>query len=202
VTRNTMFGAEIMMTKERKFRVKSPLLSLSLLFVIAGCATVPRGLPPAAGISNFDRVNHSLYRGGQPNNLGIQSLKRLGIKTIVNLRMPNVLRVAEETEARANGIIYTNVPMRGLGRPTDMQVAKVLSIIETSPSPVFIHCENGCDRTGIIIACYRIKHDQWTREQALNEARQYGMSSWEVGMKNYVVDFDKTYNSLKKQSTP
>jgi protein tyrosine/serine phosphatase len=104
--------------------------------------------------------------------------------------MTNDVWLAEEGEACAYGMIYTNVPMRGLGRPTDEQVAKVLSIIETFPSPVFIHCKHGCDRTGTIIACYRIKHDQWTSKQALSEASQYGMSRWEVGMKNYVGDFE------------
>lgn len=175
----------------KTIRMKSSLPSLALLIFIVGCATGPRGFPPAEGISNFDKVNNSLYRGGQPNSLGIESLKRVGIKTIVNLRMTNDVRITEEAEALSNGIIYTNVPMRGLGRPTDKQVAKVLSIIETFPSPVFIHCEHGCDRTGTIIACYRIKHDQWTSKQALIEARQYGMSKWEFGMKSYVVDFEK-----------
>jgi len=173
--------------------VKSSLLSLGLLFFVVNCATGPRGFPPTGGIDNYDRVNDSLYRGGQPNNLGIESLKQVGIKTIVNLRMTNDVWVAEESAARANGINYTNVPMSGLARPTDEQVAKVLSIIETFPSPVFIHCRRGCDRTGTIIACYRIKHDQWTSKQALSEAGQYGMSRWAVGMKNYVVDFEKAH---------
>ena len=172
--------------------MKSSTLLLASLLVISGCTTVPRGFLAPDGIGNFDRVNDQLYRGGQPNNLGIARLQQLGIKTIVNLRMPDDVWVAEETEARAKGIIYTNVPMRGLSRPTDDQVATVLSIIETFPSPVFIHCQLGCDRTGTIIACYRIKHDQWTSELALREADQYGMSVWEVGMRQFVRDFAKS----------
>lgn len=174
--------------------MKSSRLTLALLILIAGCTTGPSGFPPTENIRNFGRVNDSLYRGAQPNQLGIESLKRVGVKTIVNLRMTNDVWVAEAAEARANGIIYTNVPMRGLGRPTNQQVANVLSIIETFPSPVFIHCEHGSDRTGIIIACYRIKHDQWTSKQALSEAVEYGMSKWEVGMKKFVVDYEKPYH--------
>ncbi len=109
--------------------------------------------------------------------------------------MTNDVWVAEEAEARANGITYTNVPMRGLGRPADQQVTKVLSIIESFPSPVFIHCEHGCDRTGTIIACYRIKHDHWTSKRALSEAIQHGMSRWEIGMKKYVVAFEESCKS-------
>ena len=163
-----------------------------MAFLIAGCATGPRGFPPRDGITNLDRVNDGLYRGAQPNGLGIASLNRLGVKTIVNLRMTNEAWVAEEAEARKHGLTYTNVPMKGFGCPTDEQVIKVLSIIENFPSPVFIHCQHGCDRTGTIIACYRIKHDGWTSGQALHEARQYGMSGWELGMKNYVISFGKS----------
>lgn len=168
------------------------LLPLFLLFFVIGCAT--RGFPPVNGINNFDRVNNNLYRGGQPDNLGIQNLKNLGIKTVINLRMANDVWVAEESLCMANEIIYINVPMNGLLRPTNEQVYKVLLIIDTFPSPVFIHCEHGCDRTGTIVACYRIKRDHWTSKQALSEAKQYGMSILEFGMKDYIEDFEKNCN--------
>lgn len=144
-----------------------------------------------AGITNFARVNNHLYRGAQPNGDGIKSLARLGVKTIINLRMTNDVWSAEEAEARAAGITYTNVPMSGIGRPTDEQVLKVLSIIETATDPVFVHCQHGADRTGTIIACYRIRHDKWTGKQALQEAREHGMSPLEIEMKHYIAVFGK-----------
>ena len=172
--------------------MKSLPLLVGLLLFITGCATGPRGLPPSAGINNFDRVNDGLYRGAQPDSPGMEGLKRRGIKAIINLRMTGDVSVAEEVEARDFGMTYTNVPMRGLGRPTDEQVTKALLIIETFPAPVFIHCKYGCDRTGTIIACYRIQHDGWTSKAALSEARQHGMSFWEFEMRNYVREFAKS----------
>ena len=171
----------------------SLFIVVSALLASAGCATAPRGFPARDGIANFDRVNENLYRGAQPNNVGIEALARLGVKTIINLRMANDVWPAEDAEARARGITYTNVPMSGLGRPTNEQVTMVLSILENPRAPVFIHCQHGCDRTGTIIACYRIKHDQWTSEQALAEAKEYGMSRWEFGMKSFVTDFAKSH---------
>jgi len=150
-----------------------------------------RGLPPSEGIVNFGKVNDSLYRGAQPDAAGIRNLKKLGIKTILNLRMTNDVWKAEEPEANANGITYTNVPMKGSGRPTPEQVAKALAMIETLPSPVFVHCEHGCDRTGTIIACYRIRRDQWSGKLALQEARKYGLSKLARGMRKYILDFGK-----------
>ncbi len=179
----------------RTNRCLKPLLPLfGLLLITTVSFRGQRGLPPNEGIPNFGQVNERLYRGAQPDELGIRNLKRLGVKLIINLRMPKEALKVEQDQAAANGIIYTNVPLAGVGRPTDAQVAKILSLIESSPSPVFVHCEHGCDRTGTIIACYRIQHDQWSGAAALQEAREYGMSKLERGMRSFVLDFARSTN--------
>jgi tyrosine-protein phosphatase SIW14 len=167
------------------------LVVVLLLAVVNPADAAPRGVPPSEGIVNFGKVNDKLYRGAQPDADGIRNLARLGIKTIINLRTTNNVWKAEAAEAGACGIIYTNVPLKGLGRPTDAQVTNLLALMETLPAPVFIHCQHGCDRTGTIIACYRIRHDQWSSELALQEARKYGLSRLERGMIDYVRDFGK-----------
>lgn len=186
-------------------RFLKPLLvmaPISLLLTLTFCFAGPRGLPPAEGILNFGRINDGLYRGAQPDEIGIKNLKHLGIKMIINLRMPKEASKVEPAQAEANGIIYTNVPLTGLGRPTDSQISKILSLIESSPSPVFIHCEHGCDRTGTIIACYRIKHNQWTSASALQEADEYGMSKLERGMRRYIMSFARSTNKSSPPAAP
>jgi tyrosine-protein phosphatase SIW14 len=168
---------------------RKALFALGLLLSIAYCAGSQPVTRPVEGIPNYDRVNDGLCRGAQPDALGMQSLQRLGVKTIINLRKRKEVWAPEEAQARAAGMTYTNVPMSGTWRPTNEQVAKVLSLIETLPGPVFIHCKRGADRTGTIIACYRIKHDQWSSKAALLEARQHGMSRWFFGMKKYVEEY-------------
>ena len=163
-----------------------------LIATTSVAAAGERGVPASQGIINFGRINEGLYRGAQPDAAGIRSLKCLGIKSIVNLCMTNDAWQAEPTEAQANGLIYTNIPMKGFGRPTPELVARVLASIEGLPSPVFVHCRHGCDRTGTIIACYRIKHDHWSGETALAEAKRYGISRFEWGMRNYILAFGRT----------
>jgi uncharacterized protein (TIGR01244 family) len=165
---------------------------LCLLLIVALPAAGERGLPPREGIRNFGKINDSLYRGAQPDAAGIGNLARLGIKSIINLRMANDVWMAEAAEACGKGITYTNVPLKGVGRPTHAQVATLLALIETMPSPVFVHCKYGCDRTGTIIACYRMRRGGWPNEAALEEARKYGLSKLEHGMINYIRDFGKT----------
>jgi tyrosine-protein phosphatase SIW14 len=80
--------------------------------------------------------------------------------------------------------------MKGFVAPTDEQVSKALALLDSnSDESVFMHCRRGSDRTGTVIACYRIAHDHWKNDQALKEARSYGMYSFEVGMKRYIQNF-------------
>ncbi len=167
------------------------MIAFVVLAATWSCPAPGRGLPAQEGIQNFGRVSETLYRGAQPDPKGVRNLQRLGVGLIINLRKPGEGWKLEEAEARACGITFTNVPMRGVGRPTDEQVKNILALIKSSPKPVFIHCEHGCDRTGTIIACYRIQHDQWTSVTALEEAKRYGMSKLEHAMRQYVLDFGK-----------
>jgi tyrosine-protein phosphatase SIW14 len=166
------------------------------------CLADPRGVPPQAGITNFGKVNETLYRGAQPGPAQIVTLKQMGVKSIINLRTSDDAGKAEALMAQTNGLVYTNIPLNGISRPTDDQVRLVLGLIETLPSPVFVHCQHGCDRTGTIIACYRIQHDDWTAKAALTEAEKYGISRLERGMRHYIADFGKAKAKANKANKP
>ena len=143
-------------------------------------------------LSNFHQVNENLYRGAQPPRGGLKKLFELGIKTVINLRGASEDTRKEQAEAEASGMRYFNIPMSSLGRPTDEQVERALAIIDARENwPVFVHCQRGADRTGVIIAVYRISHEQWTDEQAIAEAKRFGLAGVQFRKKNYISDYYK-----------
>jgi protein tyrosine/serine phosphatase len=108
-------------------------------------------------LPNFHQVNGNLYRGAQPKKGDYQEIANLRIRAVVSLRGKGEGVLQEEQEVRSKGLRYFNVPMERAGRPHDADIERVLSIINTPEyQPVFVHCKQGADRTGTVIAIYRI----------------------------------------------
>ncbi|MBA3765709.1 MAG: tyrosine-protein phosphatase [Acidobacteria bacterium] len=190
-------------------RITQPLVIL-LAMALCASSTFAQTEPRYRELPNFHQVNQGLYRGAQPREGGIQKLAALGIKTILNLRAADERSRAEETEARAAGLRFFNIPMEGLDRPNDTQVERALGIInDAANQPVFVHCKHGADRTGVIIAIYRMTHDGWSSEDSLREAKRYGLSMFQFGMKDYIKDYgrdhagqQRTGRSFNRSSAP
>jgi tyrosine-protein phosphatase SIW14 len=189
--------------KSRVSRLGASVVALALLVSISAAQTEVR----YKELPNFRKVQDHLYRGGQPSAGGLKKLAELGIKTVVNLRGEDDLTRAEEAEAKALGLRYYGVAMPGLSRPSDAQIKQVMALLDNQENwPVFIHCKRGSDRTGTVIACYRIAKEGWTDQRAISEARQYGMSWTEFGMRDYISGYarqalDKA-NQVKAESNP
>ncbi|HSF23580.1 MAG TPA: sulfur transferase domain-containing protein [Blastocatellia bacterium] len=178
----------------------SRILSAVVVWMLIAAAGLAQGGLRYAELPNFHRVNERLYRGGQPKAGGIKKLAEIGIKTIINLRGEDSQTGAgEEAAAKAAGVSYFNIPMPGLSRPTNEQISRVMTVINTRENwPVFVHCKRGSDRTGTVVAIYRISQDEWTADQALTEAKRLGLNWIEFGMKDYVSDYYRD-RSVRKQ---
>jgi protein-tyrosine phosphatase len=142
------------------------------------------------GINNFHQVNESVYRGAQPTSEGFENLAKIGVKTVLDLR-ENGERSSREAELVASlGMRYVNVPMTGLTPPTSAEITRILVLLEApTTGSVFVHCMRGADRTGAVIAAYRIDHDHWDNNRALNEAMSLGMSFFQLPRQNFIRKF-------------
>ena len=148
--------------------------------------------PAAPGLSHFYQVNDHLYRGAQPSPAGWSSLAQMGVKLVIDLCREGETgghsTAAERKAVEAAGMSYVNIPMNGIVAPGDEKISRVLTLLNSNQH-VFVHCRHGKDRTGTVIACYRIAHDGWTNKQALDEAVSLGLHRVEFGMRRYIENY-------------
>ena len=144
----------------------------------------------APGISNFRKIDELVYRGAQPTDEGFRYLAKLGIKVILDLREHDERALAEERVVTAAGMRYINVPMTGMTPPTEAETTQDSGAAGgPATGPVFVHCKRGADRTGAVIAAYRIDHDQWENARALEEAKADGMGTFQFQRRRFIRTF-------------
>ena len=150
-------------------------------------------------LPNFYSVNSNLYRGAQPTEQGVKDLAKMGVKTIINLRGDEDRAKNEEIWAKNNGIKFINVNLSNWFKPQTYDIESIIKDINISENqPVFVHCQRGADRTGTVIAIYRITHDNWTAKQAIDEAKKFNLGWWQFWMKDYINDYYKDFQSKTK----
>jgi protein tyrosine/serine phosphatase len=146
--------------------------------------------PSTPGIENFHQVDAHVFRGAQPTEEGFRYLANLGVKTVIDLRESDARARKEEQQVTAAGMKYFNVPMTGLTPPTQAEIATILGLLENgSEGAVFVHCKRGADRTGAVIASYRIDHAGWDNARALSEAKADGMRFSQLPRQDYIRTF-------------
>jgi protein tyrosine phosphatase (PTP) superfamily phosphohydrolase (DUF442 family) len=180
------------LTRRISFPVSLPFvyaLPATVLLLIA-TAAVAQSPHDYSELPRFHQVSAQLYRGAQPRRGGIRRLADLGVNTIVNLRGPGARTRLDEAEATALGLNYFNVPLPLWGRPEDAGVRRVLEILAAPENGrIFLHCRDGVDRTGTIIALQRISRDGWLPGAAIAEATRLGMRRYQYWMRDYIKDY-------------
>jgi tyrosine-protein phosphatase SIW14 len=153
--------------------IKTFLFSLLFLSVVGANSTLsqvhPRpsswGVPvKSAHLQNLFRVHNDLYRSEQPDHDAFIELSGMGIKSVLNLRTTE-----KDDELIGSVAIKPFIVPMDAGSFTDKEVIDALKAIASAPKPILVHCRHGSDRTGVVIAMYRIIYQNWTKEDALNE---------------------------------
>jgi tyrosine-protein phosphatase SIW14 len=137
-------------------------------------------------LENCYRVSAELYRCEQPDAKDVPTLQALGIKSILNLRRYN----SDSGSLERAGFKLLVQRMEADDLTLDDLVAGLRQIKE-APKPVLLHCWHGSDRTGSIIAAYRIVFQDWTPAAALDELRFGGYGYHEKTFPNIITLFEK-----------
>jgi len=158
------------------------LLSLySIILTPSAVAATACDYPLNEQIKNSCRVTETLWRGGKPNKIGAEILVEQGVKTIVNLETLHDDRATFE-EAKPDNIIPATIgyfrvrdwePLVVVApHEVDEHVAHFIAITRTQPAPVYVHCRSGENRTGIMVAAYRVFNGM-AIEDAIAEMERY-----------------------------
>lgn len=124
----------------------------------------------AKGIPNFGQVTPTLYRGGQPSAEGFEKLAHMGIDIVVDTGRSK----RDETLIKNLGMAYISLPWY-CPFPRDEVFERFIKITRENPGKkIFVHCRLGDDRTGMMIAAYRMGQQGWTAKEALQEMHEFG----------------------------
>ena len=172
-------------------RQLSSILAVSLLIAIPVCVgqsseqtSPPSSVQPSSvigrkisqkGLPNLGQVTPTLYRGALPTAQGIETLQKMGIDIVVDLRAgPNA---SEEQTVTQRGMRYVSLPSVCYS-PRDETFAQFLALVrENQDKRIFVHCQLGVDRTGMAVASYRMAEEGWTPDQAMKEMQAFGFSA-------------------------
>ena len=125
------------------------------------------------GVPNFGEVTPTLYRGGLLNGEGIKALKKLGINLVVDTHANDE---SEERDVQKLGMKYVAIPWH-CPWPHDEVFAKFLKVVhDNKGKKIFVHCRLGDDRTGMMVAAYRMAEQGWTADEAMTEMRSFGFT--------------------------
>jgi len=130
----------------------------------------------ACEIPNFHVVAPGVMRGAQPSADALGCLREYyGVKTILDLRDDMTHIEWEKEIVEKQGMLFISIPMNSSQEQGVEKIEQCLGILnDKSKQPVFVHCEAGKDRAGMIVAAYRIKYDNWNIKDALLEMLSYG----------------------------
>lgn len=150
------------------------------------------------GLPNLHKVTETLYRSAQPTAAGLRNAESLGINTVLNLRgFHNDDELAESTKLTLVRVKIDTWDM------DEENILAALRVILQAEGPILVHCQHGADRTGTVIAAYRMVVQDWPREAAIAEMTEggYGFHSTWGNLINLLenLDVDKMRAQLRSE---
>jgi uncharacterized protein (TIGR01244 family) len=168
------------------------MTTLMLTMLIAGFVAVqdPQVTRPAVtGVNNFAKLDSTIACAGATTVEGIDEVKKLGYKTIINLSEATETGANVELSAAAArnaGINYVHIPMNR--NTPDPAVADqfLKAIADPAGQPVFVHCGSG-NRAAAMWMIKRMVIDKWDADKAGKEAAALGLTN--AQLKQFAIDY-------------
>ena len=138
-------------------------------------------------IPNFHVVDNDLYRGGHPSCVGLARLESLGVRTFIDLGgAAGAFHHCKSARGRTGIRVYhvkLSLPDITLMGISDETLRTIFTLMQKSPKPIFLSCSLGRDRTGVVVALYRLKRGEMSFSEAQREAIYYGYRPHFIGLR-------------------
>ncbi len=159
------------------FQMRMVIIAIGLAFAGLTAAAETANCKPAnekSGLPNFGCVTDTIYRGGQPVSDGFSKLQEMGVGLVINFRDEKSETTSEKLQVESLGMKYIGIPWNGWDEPSSTQVVEFLDSIRVNPqTKIFVHCKRGADRTGVMIAAYRIAVQHESVAEAVSEMYKF-----------------------------
>jgi protein tyrosine/serine phosphatase len=153
-------------------------------------------------IKNFGRASENYFRGAQPEDRDFPDLAALGVKTVIDLTKDG--RKDEQYLVQLAGMKFFRIPLTTSEAPPAAAVNKFLSIVNDPANwPVFVHCQGGRHRTGVMTAVYRMTKDGWNADRAYQEMKQFRFEGFpgHPELKRFVYDYYSALGPVRQAET-
>jgi len=138
------------------------------------------------GLSNVGRVAPGVLRGAQPGKDGYATLKAMGVRTVIDMRTSE----SEKSQVEAAGMRAIAIPIEMTREGLKEKVDRVVALMDDPANqPVYVHCRHGQDRTGIVVAAYRMKQQGWPLADAETEMQAFGFNDVWVNFKKFIRQY-------------
>jgi hypothetical protein len=173
-------------------------------------ATPEHVIPPhqkLPGLRGFGQITPTLYRGGRPTEEGLACVAKMGVSIVISLE--GSYKDLHEPVERL-GMQYVSMYWE-CSFPRDRTFAKFLQLLRDNPGKkVFVYCHYGDDRTGMMIAAYRMAEQGWSAKEAKEEMKAFGFNFFHqricTGLSTYEEHFPRHWSKSaafeKLRSTP
>jgi hypothetical protein len=148
------------------------------------------------GVRNFGEVTPMLYRGGQPTPAGFRRLARMGIQIVVDTGRSK----RDKRQIQRLGMRYVSLPWF-CPFPKDAVFVRFMKLVRENPDKkIFVHCRLGDDRTGMMIASYRMGVQGWTAEEAMKEMQYFGYTTVHHAMCPGLARYERSFPERLRKS--
>lgn len=168
---------------------KSAVAAFAAILLVAAQAGAQVTKPTVPGVTNFAKLETTIACAGATTPAGVAEVKKLGYKSVINLRQASEAGADVDGEAAAAkeaGLTYVHLPVNGAS-PDPAMVDKFLAAVsDPANQPAFIHCASG-NRAAAFWMIKRLVVDHWDVDRASAEATSLGLTS--AGLKTFATDY-------------